>query len=224
MTRPTAPPPPEPASCPQPYDYRRRELVEPDWRRLPGWHDVTAAQWHDVQWQRAHCVKNARQLLAAVGDGLDDKFYDDLTEDQEHMATMAMLITPQMLNTIAPETPADSDGYHDAFYADPVRRYMVPVRSDRDLRAADVRPCPGQPIGGRPGAGEADHPVRSDHHMVELPLVDGESAHGVPGQEPAQQIAVRLNDSHGGRSLHFSDVCRLTPGACRRVESSETGV
>ncbi|WP_050493195.1 KamA family radical SAM protein [Streptomyces sp. NRRL B-1381] len=150
MTRPTAPPPPEPASCPQPYDYRRRELVEPDWRRLPGWHDVTAAQWHDVQWQRAHCVKNARQLRAVVGDGLDDKFYDDLTEDQEHMATMAMLITPQMLNTIAPETPADSDGYHDAFYADPVRRYMVPVRSDRDLR------WPSHPLSSRDSLHEAE--------------------------------------------------------------------
>ena len=26
----------------QPYAYRRRELVEPDWTRLPGWRDVTA--------------------------------------------------------------------------------------------------------------------------------------------------------------------------------------
>ncbi|MDQ1704953.1 MAG: hypothetical protein QOF18_1319, partial [Frankiaceae bacterium] len=23
----------------QPYVYRHRELVEPDWRRLPGWQD-----------------------------------------------------------------------------------------------------------------------------------------------------------------------------------------
>ena len=25
----------------QPYEYRRRELVEPDWTRFPGWRDVT---------------------------------------------------------------------------------------------------------------------------------------------------------------------------------------
>ncbi|MFI6511940.1 KamA family radical SAM protein [Streptosporangium sp. NPDC050855] len=147
---PTAPPSHEKTSRPQPYDYRRRELVEPDWRRLPGWREVTAAQWHDAQWQRAHCVKNARQLRAVVGDGLDDKFYDDLAEDQKHMATMAMLITPQMLNTIAPKTPADSGGYHDAFYTDPIRRYMIPVRSDRDPR------WPSHPLSSRDSLHEAE--------------------------------------------------------------------
>ena len=29
----------------QPYRYRRVELVEPDWTRLPGWRDVTDEQW-----------------------------------------------------------------------------------------------------------------------------------------------------------------------------------
>jgi len=33
----------------QPYAYRRRELIEPDWTRLPGWRDVTAEQWADAQ-------------------------------------------------------------------------------------------------------------------------------------------------------------------------------
>ena len=28
----------------QPYDYARAELVEPDWRRFPGWREVTEAQ------------------------------------------------------------------------------------------------------------------------------------------------------------------------------------
>ena len=51
----------------QPYEYVRRELVEPDWRRYPGWRDVTDAQWRDAQWQRSHCVKNAKQLHAVVG-------------------------------------------------------------------------------------------------------------------------------------------------------------
>ena len=44
----------------QPYAYRRRELVEPDWRRLPGSRDVTAEEWASAQWQRAHCVKNVK--------------------------------------------------------------------------------------------------------------------------------------------------------------------
>ena len=50
------------AGLEQPYPYRRRQLVEPDWRRLPGWRDVTEEQWRSAQWQRAHCVKNVKGL------------------------------------------------------------------------------------------------------------------------------------------------------------------
>src|SRR4030088_3499799 len=124
----------------QPYEYARRELVEPDWRRFPGWRDVTETKWRDAQWQRAHCVKNIAQLHAVVGDLLTESFYDDLTADQTHLATMSMLLPPQMLNPMCPGTPAphtaDGDGgpqpFTDAFYADPIRRYMIPVYSDRE--------------------------------------------------------------------------------------------
>ncbi len=115
----------------QPYEYRRRELVEPDWRRLPGWAAVTAGEWQSAQWQRAHCVKNARQLREVTGAGLTDAFLADLARDQRDRATMSMLIPPQMLNTIAPQVPASCAGFTDAWYADPVRRYMMPVFSDR---------------------------------------------------------------------------------------------
>ena len=50
-----------------------RPLVEPDWTRFVGWADVTEAQWRDVQWQRAHCVKNIKQLRELVGDLLEDR-------------------------------------------------------------------------------------------------------------------------------------------------------
>ncbi|WP_141575156.1 KamA family radical SAM protein [Actinomadura sp. WMMA1423] len=108
----------------QPYAYRRRPLVEPDWRRLPGWRDVTEAEWESAQWQRAHCVKNVRQLRRVMGDLLDERFYADLERDQAERATMSMLLPPQMLNTM------DSSST-ESFYADPVRRYMLPVFSDR---------------------------------------------------------------------------------------------
>jgi lysine 2,3-aminomutase len=111
----------------QPYEYHRRELVEPDWRRFPGWRDVTRDEWESAQWQRAHCVKNVRQLRAALGDLVDERFYTDLTDDQQRQATMSMLAPPQMLNTMVPGGPPTTD----AFYADPVRRYMIPVASDR---------------------------------------------------------------------------------------------
>ena len=114
----------------QPYEYVRRELVEPDWRRFPGWRDVTEAQWRDAQWQRVHCVKNIKQLRALMGDKLDERFYTDLVKDQEQLATMSMLVPPQMLNTMAPN--AEVTHFTDAFYADPIRRYMIPVSSDRD--------------------------------------------------------------------------------------------
>ena len=123
----------------QPYAYRRRPLVEPDWTRLPGWREVTAAQWADVQWQRANCVKNLRQLRALMGDLLDERFYADLERDQAERATMSMLVPPQMMNTMVPATgvfddgemPAAGEDFTAAFYADPVRRYMLPVFSDR---------------------------------------------------------------------------------------------
>jgi lysine 2,3-aminomutase len=115
----------------QPYEYRRRELAEPDWRRLPGYAGVTREEWESPQWQRAHSVKNARQLGAVTGGGLSAAFFADLERDQRERATMSMLLPPQMLNTIAPATSAGDPGLTDAWYADPVRRYMVPVFSDR---------------------------------------------------------------------------------------------
>jgi lysine 2,3-aminomutase len=115
----------------QPYPYVRTPLAEPDWRRLPGWRHVTAAQWRDAQWQRAHCVKNPRQLQAVTGPLLTDRFYQELAADQAQFATMSMLLPPQMLNTMAPYAPTDPHGFTEAFLADPVRRYMLPVRADR---------------------------------------------------------------------------------------------
>jgi len=111
----------------QPYVYTRRELVEPDWRRLPGFSGVTQAQWADAQWQRVNCVKNIRQLRGVYGDLLDDAFYADVEADQQHRATMSILLPPQMLNTMVPTGRPTSE----AMLADPVRRYMLPVFSDR---------------------------------------------------------------------------------------------
>ena len=122
----------------QPYVYARRELIEPDWTRFPGWADITAEQWADVQWQRVNCVKNLKQLRALMGNLLTDEFYADLEKDQELRATMSMLVPPQMMNTMVSEItwadgrmPTAGEEFTRAFYADPVRRYMLPVFSDR---------------------------------------------------------------------------------------------
>jgi len=119
-------------SAGQPYTYARRPLLEPDWRRFPGWSRVTDAEWRSAQWQRSHCVKSTAQLRGVVGDLLEERFYVDLDADVASAATMSMLLPPQMLNTIAADTEVKGAGsLTDAFYLDAVRRYMLPVLSDR---------------------------------------------------------------------------------------------
>jgi lysine 2,3-aminomutase len=134
----------------QPYVYRHRELAEPDWRRLSGWAQVTEQEWASAQWQRAHCVKNIRQLRQVIGAGLDEDFYADLERDQKERATMSMLVTPQMVNTMVPALAPGQAGFTDAFYADPVRRYMIPVFSDRRTD------WPSHPVASRDSLHEAE--------------------------------------------------------------------
>jgi lysine 2,3-aminomutase len=126
--RPTADPVRVEHANAQPYVYARRELVEPDWTRLPGWRDVTRVEWESAQWQRANCVKNVGQLREVFGHLLPDSFYADLERDQAERATMSLLLTPQILNTFVPDRVPDLEG----MYVDPIRRYMLPVFSDRD--------------------------------------------------------------------------------------------
>ena len=115
----------------QPYHYGYRPLVEPDWTRFAAWQGVTTAEWESVQWQRSHCVKNLKQLRAVLGDAVDEEFFSDLERDQQQRATMSMLMPPQMVNTMVPHLAPDAAGFTDALYADPIRRYMLPVFSDR---------------------------------------------------------------------------------------------
>ena len=115
----------------QPYAYRHTELAEPDWRRFPGWAGVTEHEWESAQWQRAHCVKNIRQLRDVLGGGVAEAFYADVRRDQAERATMSMLVPPQMVNTMVPGMAPGDRRFADALYADPVRRYMIPAFSDR---------------------------------------------------------------------------------------------
>jgi lysine 2,3-aminomutase len=108
---------------PQPFVYPlEREFAEPDWTRLPGYRDITREQWESAQWQRAHSIKNLTELKEALGPFLPEDLAADIAADQERLATMSMLLPPQMLNTME-----EAD-----LYADPVRRYMLPAASDRD--------------------------------------------------------------------------------------------
>ncbi|MBS2026076.1 MAG: lysine 2,3-aminomutase, partial [Deltaproteobacteria bacterium] len=109
-------------TSPQPFKYPLdRKFVEPDWTRLPGYRDVTVAQWEDATWQRKHTVKNLKELKAALGDLISDDLLLDLEKDQAERATMSILITPHMINTMDVANLRE----------DPLRRYMLPAFSDR---------------------------------------------------------------------------------------------
>jgi lysine 2,3-aminomutase len=128
-------------AAPQPYEYPpRREFHEPDWRRLPGYRDVTEADWANAKWQRQHTVKNLDQLRRAFGDLLPDDLTASIERDQRERATMSMLIPPQMLNTMD-----END-----LWADPIRHYMIPAFADRD------RTWPSHPFAQRDSLHEAD--------------------------------------------------------------------
>src|SRR6266851_6267222 len=106
----------------QPFTYPLdREYAEPDWTRLPGYRGVSRAEWEDATWQRKNTVKNLRELKEALGPLLSDQLAKDIGRDQKERATMSILITPHMINTFDVRD----------LYADPLRRYMLPVFSDR---------------------------------------------------------------------------------------------
>jgi lysine 2,3-aminomutase len=108
----------------QPFQYPvAREFAEPDWTRLPGFRGVMRDEWESAQWQRAHCVKNLAQLKNVFGDFASDALLGDIERDQAERATMSILVPPQMLNTMD-----ETD-----LYGDPVRRYMLPAFSERDV-------------------------------------------------------------------------------------------
>jgi lysine 2,3-aminomutase len=126
-------------SQPLPYPLRR-EWAEPDWRRLPGYREVSQADWESAQWQRAHTVKNLRQLQSAFGELLPESLLASIQRDQAERATMSMLLPPQMLNTMDERD----------LWSDPVRRYMLPAFDDRD------HDWPSHPLATRDSLHEAD--------------------------------------------------------------------
>jgi lysine 2,3-aminomutase len=129
------------AASRQPYAYRYNpEFHEPDWRRLPGYRNVTREEWESSLWQKRNFVKSVAQLQAVFGPALDEALAQDILKDQAERATMSMLIPPQMLNTMNEKDLRN----------DPVRRYMAPAFSDRD------RDWPSHPRSTRDSLHEAE--------------------------------------------------------------------
>jgi len=113
---------PKPPASQQPFKYPlARAFLEPDWRRLPGYAKVSAAEWESALWQRRNTVKSLAQLKAVFGSLLPDSLTESIQRDQRQRATMSLLLPPQMLNTMREQD----------LWADPVRRYMLPAFDDR---------------------------------------------------------------------------------------------
>jgi lysine 2,3-aminomutase len=126
---------------PQPYAYPpARDFREPDFRRLPGYAGVTDAEWRSAKWQRLHSVKNLAGLTRTFGDHIPDELVESIERDQRERATMSMLVTPQMVNTMD----------ENALWSDPIRRYMIPAFADRDPV------WPSHPLSQRDSLHEAD--------------------------------------------------------------------
>src|SRR5258706_3985383 len=88
-------------SSSQPFVYPlERQFVEPDWKRIPGYRGVSVADWESAVWQRKHTVKNLKELKAALGELLPDALGASIERDQKERATMSLLITPHMVNTM----------------------------------------------------------------------------------------------------------------------------
>jgi lysine 2,3-aminomutase len=106
----------------QPFTYPlKREFVEPDWRRLPGYKGVSKEEWEAALWQRRHTAKNLKELKDAFGDLIPDTLMASLERDIKERATMSILVPPHMLNTMDEKD----------LWNDPVRRYMLPAFDDR---------------------------------------------------------------------------------------------
>ena len=128
-------------SAGQPIPYPpRREYVEPDWNRIPGYHGVSREDWESATWQRRHTIKSLAELKAALGPLLPDALAESVAKDQELRATMSMLLPPHMINTMELER----------LWEDPVRRYMIPAFDDRRTDWAN------HPMASRDSLHEAD--------------------------------------------------------------------
>src|SRR5208283_696754 len=66
----------------QPFHYPlKREFIEPDWQRLPGYKNVTKEEWETALWQRRHTVKNLRELKEVYGNLLPESLLASLERD-----------------------------------------------------------------------------------------------------------------------------------------------
>lgn len=97
-------------------DLRRDEF----WRAIPGYAQVTAADFGDHKWQQRHTVTNVKQLRETLGEAAGEDFYADLEAGITN-APMALRISPYLLSLVDWTAPV----------TDPIRTQFLPLRSQQ---------------------------------------------------------------------------------------------
>ena len=116
---------PDPPKC---------ELVEPDWRRIPGYRNVTRTEWENAKWQRMNGIeikfdpKTGRLLgldglKRVFGSYISDSLVESIAEDQMRTANMQIRFPAHTVNTMN----------IDDLEHDPVRRSMLVAFRDRRI-------------------------------------------------------------------------------------------
>ncbi len=111
----------EEVSTPETPDLRHSDLrTDEFWRRIPGFVDVTAAEFQTHTFQARHTATNIRQIKELLRDRASESFFEDVALGIER-APMALRISPYLLSLI------DWDDPHD----DPIRRQFLPLASQQ---------------------------------------------------------------------------------------------
>lgn len=117
-----------PADHPDPPRDHRVLRDDDFWRVLPGFSEVSAAEFRTHTFQNRRSVTNVRQLRDTVGGLASDQFYNDVTEGIAR-APMALRISPYLLGLIDWRDP----------YSDPIRTQFLPVASQQVPNHPELR-------------------------------------------------------------------------------------
>lgn len=88
------------------------------WRDVPAYAEVDEATFLDHRWQTRHSVKSVDDLRKAVGERVDEAFFQDV-EAGIRRAPMSVRITPYLVSLVDWDRPED----------DPIRRQFLPLGS-----------------------------------------------------------------------------------------------
>ncbi len=104
------------------YDFRGDRF----WRKIPGWGEVTAAEFGDYAWQQRNSVTSLSQVGKVLGPLLTDPLAKDIEAGLER-TPMNLRMTPYIFSLIDWENAVD----------DPIRKQFLPLGS----QFLDDHPC-----------------------------------------------------------------------------------